>query len=225
MTSQPRPSFFEHDSEPVPGLPAPLPAGEMLLWQGSPCFSGLARRALHLRWLSVYFLLLALWRGTILLADGATHLGMVQGMAMVLALGTVPIALLVLYGWASARSTIYTVTSRRVVIRTGVALPMTVNIPFAVIGGAAVAQHADGTGDIALQLMPPHRVSWLGLWPHTRSWRVSKPEPTLRAVAEADRVAQILARALAGAASMPVRAAAQQAPDRAAGKPAAEAMA
>lgn len=88
-----------------------------------------------------------------------------------------------------------------------------------------MAQHADGTGDIALQLMPPHRVSWLGLWPHTRSWRVSKPEPTLRAVAEPDRVAQILARALAGAASMPVRAAAQQASDRAAAKPAAEAMA
>lgn len=225
MSSQARPSFFEHDSEPVPGLPAPLPAGETLLWQGAPCFSGLARRALHLRWLSVYFLLLALWRGTILLADGATPIGVLQGMAIVLALGTVPIALLVLYGWASARSTIYTVTSRRVVIRTGVALPMTVNIPFTVIGGAAVAQHPDGTGDIALQLMSPHRVSWLGLWPHTRSWRMSKPEPTLRAVAEADKVAQVLARALAGAAAMPVRPVAAQNLDRAAAKPAAEAMA
>lgn len=225
MTRQTRPDFFEHDSEPVPGLPAPLPAGEVLLWQGAPCFSGLARRALHLRWLSFYFLVLAIWRGTVLFTDGASHMGVLQGMAIVLAVGAIPIALLVLYGWASARSTVYTVTSRRVVIRTGVALPMTVNIPFAVIGGAAVAQHPDGTGDIALQLMPPHRVSWLGLWPHTRSWRVSKPEPTLRAVMEPDLVAQILARALAGSAAMPVRPAAGQSSSRAVGKPTAEAMA
>jgi hypothetical protein len=225
MSSQARPDFFEHDSEPVPGLPAPLPAGEALLWQGAPCFSGLARRALHLRWLSVYFLVLAGWRGAVLFADGASHVAVLQGMALVLALGTIPIALLVLYGWASARSTVYTVTSRRVVIRTGVALPMTVNIPFAVIGSAAVAQHADGTGDIALQIMPPHRISWLGLWPHTRSWHVSKPQPMLRAVAAPEMVAQVLARALAGAASMPVRPLATQPRDRAASTPAAEAMA
>ncbi len=225
MSNPTRSAFFEHDSEPVPGLPAPLPAGESLLWQGAPRFSGLARRALHLRWLSIYFLVLALWRGTALLADGASPVAILQGMALVLAIGTIPIALLVLYGWASARSTVYTVTSRRVVIRTGVALPMTVNIPFAVIGSAAVAQHADGTGDIALQIMPPHRVSWLGLWPHTRSWHVSKPQPTLRAVAQPEMVAQVLSRALAGAASMPVRPLASQPIDRAAGKPAAEAMA
>lgn len=225
MSKPARPDVFEHDSEPVPGLPAPLPPGEALLWQGAPCFSGLARRALHLRWLSIYFLALALWRGTALWADGASPVVVLQGMAMVLALGTIPLALLILYGWASARSTVYTVTSRRVVIRTGVALPMTVNIPFAVIGGAAVAQHADGTGDIALQVTPPHRVSWLGLWPHTRSWHVSKPQPTLRAVAEPAMVAQILARALAGAAAMPVRTVASRPQDRAAAKPAAEAMA
>jgi hypothetical protein len=175
--------------------------------------------------MSVYFLILALWRGTALVAGGASHVAVLQGMALVLAVGTIPIALLVLYGWASARSTVYTVTSRRVVIRTGVALPMTVNIPFAVIGSAALAQHADGTGDIALQITPPHRVSWLGLWPHTRSWHVSKPQPTLRAVAEPEAVAQLLARALAGAAAMPVRALASQPIGRAAGKPAAEAMA
>ncbi|MFM2150857.1 MAG: putative photosynthetic complex assembly protein PuhB [Pseudomonadota bacterium] len=225
MSNPTRPDFFEHDSEPVRGLPAPLPAGETLLWQGAPRFNGLARRALHLRWMSVYFLILALWRGTALVAGGASHVAVLQGMALVLAVGTIPIALLVLYGWASARSTVYTVTSRRVVIRTGVALPMTVNIPFAVIGSAAVAQHADGTGDIALQITPPHRVSWLGLWPHTRSWHVSKPQPTLRAVAEPEAVAQLLARALAGAAAMPVRPLASQPIGRAAGKPAAEAMA
>jgi hypothetical protein len=117
----------------------------------------------------------------------------------------VPIGLLALYAWASARSTIYSITTRRVVVRTGVALPMTVNIPFAVIGGAALAQAPDGTGDIALEIMPPHRVSWIALWPHTRSWRITRPQPALRGLAEPEAVARLLARALAASAAMPVQ--------------------
>jgi hypothetical protein len=225
MTAAPRAEVFEHDSEPVPGLPAPLPAGETIIWQGAPRFSGLARRALHLRWLSVYFALLALWRGTALYAEGLGAAGIAQGAAMILVIGAVPLALLALYGWASARSTLYTITSRRVVIRTGVALPMTVNIPFALIGSAGVAPHADGTGDIALQIMAPHRVSWVALWPYTRSWQFSRPQPTLRAVTDPQAVAQMLGRALSAAAAMPVRAMATETAARPARQPATEAMA
>lgn len=224
MTTDPRSGFFEHDNEPVPGLPAALPAGEHVLWQGAPRFGGLARRALHLRWMSVYFMLLALWRGLALASDGGDALEVAQGAAFVLLLAAVPMGLLALYGWASARSTLYTITSRRVVIRTGVALPLTINIPFALIGSAGVATHADGTGDIALQIMPPHRVSWVALWPHTRSWQVSRPQPTLRAVADPAAVAQLLGRALAAASAMPVRALPAE-PVRAVDRPAAEAMA
>jgi hypothetical protein len=72
--------------------------------------------------------------------------------------------------------------------------------------------------------MPPHRVSWIALWPHTRSWHLARPQPTLRAVAQPDQVAQILGRALAAAAAMPVRPMATT-PARAADRPAAEAMA
>jgi hypothetical protein len=220
----PRPGFFEHDNEPVPGLPAALPAGEQIVWQGQPKIGGLARRALHLRWLSVYFVLLALWRGAVLAGDGAGAAEVVHGAALILLLGAVPMGLLLAYGWASAKMTMYTITSRRVIIRTGVALPVTVNIPFALIGSAALAAHGDGTGDLALEVMPPHRVSWIALWPHTRSWHVTKPQPTLRAVAQPEAVAQILGRALAAASSMPVRPVAND-PVRAADRPAAEAMA
>lgn len=218
------PGFFEHDNEPVPGLPAALPAGEQILWQGSPAIGGLARRGLHLRWMSVYFVLLALWRGAVLAGDGADAIAVMQGAAFILLLGAVPMGLLLAYGWASARMTMYTITSRRVVIRTGVALPVTVNIPFAVIGSAAVAAHGDGTGDIALQVMAPHRVSWIALWPHLRSWHVTRPQPALRAVAEPEQVAQVLGRALAASAAMPVRPVTTE-PARAAERPAAAALA
>lgn len=225
MSSATRPGFFEHDSEPVPGLPAPLPPGEQILWQGAPSFAGLARRALHLRWMSVYFALLAVWRVAALAADGAGLAAALQGGAIVLLIGAVPMGLLALYGWASARSTLYTITSRRIVIRTGVALPITVNIPYSLVSSAAVARHGDGTGDVALQIAPPHRVSWIALWPHTRSWHLSRPQPTLRAVPEPEAVAQTLGRALAAAAAMPVRPVAAAAAGQKAVKPAAEAMA
>lgn len=204
MSTAPRPIFSEHDAEPVPGLPARLPEGEVVLWQGAPAWRGLAWRALHLKGLAVYFALLAIWRGASLAADGAGATDVALGAALLVLLGTLPVALLAGFAWLSGRSTLYTITSRRVVIRAGVALPMTVNIPFAVIGSAGVAKHADGTGDVALQVMAPHRVSWVALWPHTRSWRITRPEPMLRAVAQPEQVAQILGRALASAASMPV---------------------
>jgi hypothetical protein len=200
-----RPTFSEHDSEPVPGLPAALPAGEDILWQGRPGWRGLARRAMHLRGLALYFAALAVWRAAVLTAEGAPAGEFVLGIAWMLLLGAVPLALLAGYAWLSARTTMYTITSRRVVVRTGVALPLTVNIPFAVIGGAALARAPDGTGDIALQIMPPHRASWMALWPHTRSWRFTRPEPALRAVAEPEAVARVLSRALARSAAMPVQ--------------------
>ncbi|WP_372621399.1 photosynthetic complex putative assembly protein PuhB [Falsiroseomonas sp.] len=225
MSASTRPTFSEHDAEPVPGLPGPLPAGETILWQGAPRWGGLARRALHLRGLGVYFFLLAVWRGGALSADGVGVQDALLGALFIIALGAIPLGMLAGFAWLSARTTLYTVTNRRVVVRTGVALPLTVNIPFAVIGSAAVARHGDGTGDIALQVMAPHRISWLALWPHTRSWRITRPEPTLRAVPEPEAVAQLLGRALAAAASMPVRAVPASAAQRPAGQGSAEAMA
>lgn len=225
MSTSTRPTFAEHDSEPVPGLPGPLPAGEAILWQGAPSWRGLARRAMHLRMIAAYFVVLATWRAAALSADGAGAMEALSGALFIIALGAVPVALLAGYAWFSARSTLYTITNRRVVVRTGVALPITVNIPYAVIGSAGMARHADGTGDIALQVMRPHRVSWVALWPHTRSWRFTRPEPTLRAVAEPEAVAQLLGRALANAAAMPVRAIPPAAADRAAGQGSAEALA
>src|ERR1700753_3000513 len=55
-------SHDEFDFEPVPGLPAELPPGEKLLWQGSPTWSATASRVLHIRAVSVYFVVILLVR-------------------------------------------------------------------------------------------------------------------------------------------------------------------
>lgn len=200
----PRPIVTEHGLEPVPGLPGRLPEGETLLWQGRPAWRLLARRALHLRGIAAYFALLAVWRGATIATDGGTTTEIVAGAALLIALGAVPLGFLAFYAWIAARVTVYSITSRRVVLRVGVALPVTINLPFALIEAASLARQADGTGDIALRMAEGHRVSWIMLWPHLRPWRYAKPEPMLRALTDAEAAAQILGRALAGASAAPV---------------------
>ena len=51
-------TYTEHEFEAAPGLPEALPAGERILWQGSPDWKLLAAEAFHVRRLSLYFALM-----------------------------------------------------------------------------------------------------------------------------------------------------------------------
>ena len=116
------------------------------------------------------------------------------------------IGIALVFAWGVVRTTAYTITNRRVVMRFGIALSMTVNLPYTLVASAAAKLHADGSGDVSIALLKPHRISYIFFWPHARPWHLLRPQPTLRGIAEAGAVAQILARALAGAASVPVQA-------------------
>jgi hypothetical protein len=190
----------EHDFEPVPGLPADLPEGEHVLWRGSPGWWPLARQALWARAVAIYFAILVAWRVVDGLAAGKALPEIALGAGWIAAVGIIGVALLTGLAWFQARATIYTITDKRVVLRFGVALPLTVNLPFKMIEGADLKTHGDGTGDISLRLMPPEKVSYVLLWPHVRPWAFSAPEPTIRAVSEPEAVAAVLADALVAAA-------------------------
>lgn len=190
-------SFSEHDSEPVRGLPEPLPAGETLLWQGSPRWRSLALDAYRVRALSAYFAVIVLARCAWLLAGGAPPAAALAGCVGPAAFSLACLAVLVGLAALAARSTVYTVTSRRVVIRQGIALSSTLNLPFAALRSADLRGDRDGTGDIAIELLPDQRVSYLWLWPHVRPWRWTRPQPMLRAVPDAEAVGSLLARAFA----------------------------
>jgi hypothetical protein len=193
----------EHDFEPIRGLPEALPQGEHILWQGEPAWWPLAIRALHVRLVLAYFALLFVWSVGVDLFGGVS-----VGEALLTAVRLVPVALaaaglLALYAWLAHRCTVYTVTNRRVVMRYGVALPMTLNLPYAVIESAALRTYRDGSGDIPLVLNQRDRMSYFALWPNARPWRTAKPQPMLRCIADADKVAAILGEALAQAAKDP----------------------
>lgn len=184
----------EHEIEPVPGLPENLPAGEKLLWQGSPDWRDIAVRVMHVRGVSVYFTALFAYLGWAAYDGGATA----EAAAMT-TLRPVPIAIaavgfLVLIAYAIARTTMYSITNKRIVMRFGLALPMTVNIPYALVRSADLSER-ESHGDVALELDAP-RQSLIVLWPHVRPWRTTKPQPMLRSLADARAVAATLAGAL-----------------------------
>ena len=199
-----RPDVREHEDEPIPGLPEALPSGEVILWQGAPEWRLLARRAFHLRSIAIYFAFLAILRAGTMMSEGADALSLVTSVGITLLLGALPVAILASVAVLSARTTLYTLTDRRLVMRVGIALPMTLNIPFDVVASAAARIQPDGRGDVVLAVMPPHRLSWVALWPHARPWCFARPEPMLRSIPEARTVAGLLSRALAAHASQPV---------------------
>lgn len=181
---------IEYEDEPIPGLPGRLPPGEEIIWQGTPDWRGVARGVFHTRFVAAWFIVLA---GLAFLAGGTGLTGAITTLAVAL----VAMALLVVLARAQAKSTIYTLTNRRVVLRFGVALPKCVNLPLALIGSADAKPAGDGIMDISLTPTTRFPLGYLQMWPHVRPWKFGQPQPMLRSVPQ-DFVA-ILARQLAAA--------------------------
>jgi hypothetical protein len=186
----------DFDAEPIPGLPQRPPAGERILWQGSPEWRATALRTFHVGWTAVYFAGLLAWGIVDAMLDGATFASALAGLAYLLPIAALVVAALAMLSRVVSRSTIYTITTQRVVMRFGIALPMAVNFPFRLVAGAAVKAWADGSGNIPLQLRNGARVGYVVMWPHVRPWRLASPQPMLRGVPDVQKVAAILARAL-----------------------------
>ncbi|WP_405231350.1 photosynthetic complex putative assembly protein PuhB [Lentisalinibacter salinarum] len=189
-------SHHDHAPEYMPGIPEPLPEGERLLWQGSPRWQNLAISALHVRKLVFYFVLLAAWRIGTDLAGGHGAGAALTGAAGLAVPAGLAVGVLLLIAWQMGRTTIYTVTTERVMLRFGIALPMTANIPYSLVQSAAVKVESDGSGDIPVNVKPGNGVSWLIFWPHVRPWSFGNAQPMLRGIPEAERVAGLLADAL-----------------------------
>lgn len=177
--------------EPVEGLPERPPSDELILWQGKPQVMALARDALNLYWVAGYFVLLAIWRAGSLAADMPLSEALPLAIPF-LVMGA--LACMILYGiaWVLARTTVYTITTARVVMRVGAALTVTLNLPFKRILSADLSTHRDGTGTIVFETPKDVRLSFLVLWPHTRPWTFRYTQPAMRSVPNAENVAKIL---------------------------------
>jgi hypothetical protein len=197
--------------KPVGGLPGRLPEDETLLWQGAPEWRSLARYAFRVRIVGGYFAaLVALRVGASLVAGHGLGFALGTGVTGV-SLGCAALAMFVAFSIMIARTTTYSITSKRLVITYGMALPKSVNLPFSRIEAADLKVNPTGTGDIALRLPREVRLSYLLLWPHVRAGKSGRAEPVLRGIAAPQDVAGILATAIGQTLAVTERAVAAEA--------------
>ena len=180
--------------EPIKGLPGIPPEGEDILWQGRPNWWALSKDSLNLYWIFAYFMVLALWRFTSLYDLTGTGHAFALASPLIIA-GVVTCGILTLFAYIQARCTIYTITTKRVVLRIGAAFSIAINLPYSRLSNATLALRKDGAGTIALELSEPRKFSFFVLWPHSRPWKFTHPEPALRSIDNANEVALILSEA------------------------------
>ncbi len=185
----------EYEFEPQFGLPERLPDDEFIVWQGSPDVGALANSAFHLKKIGFYFAVLIVACAWPALESGAGLMAVVSAVKWIVPLTVIAMASVWLLAWFTARTTVYTVTSKRVVMRLGIVLTVSFNLPFKQIASADVRVLKDGFGDITLALQGSDSIAWVHLWPSVRPWRISKPEPTLRAVPNVQVVSDKLRQA------------------------------
>lgn len=196
-TSSPHDDHDDFDFEPIRGLPGRLPAGEHILWQGEPAWRGIAVRVFHVRAIAIYFAIFMVWQVISGLYDGLTVVEVAGSLAVLGLMAGAAIGILSLLAWLTERTTVYTLTNKRLVMRYGIALPMSVNIPYAKVGSADLKRHPDATGDIPLSTTGSDKIAYLHLWPHVRPFKLKRPQPMLRSIRQPEQVADVLADALA----------------------------
>jgi hypothetical protein len=183
----------EHEFEAAPGLPEALPTGERLLWQGTPDWKLLALHVFHVRTLAIYFSVMVVLQALYLLGEPQARL--LVPLATSVALSLTALGLLTWLAWLTARTALYTLTSKRVVMRIGIVLTLTFNLPLRMVAAASVKPLKNGAGDIALKLAGEDHIAWLNLWPHAKPWALKNPEPCLRLIPDAVRVGERLVQA------------------------------
>jgi hypothetical protein len=185
----------EHEFEAALGLPEPLPAGEKILWQGAPSWTAMAKHVFRLQWLTVYFAVIVVLQ---IASVSSSEGGLAEGwssVALAVFLALVGLLLVGLLAYWSATTTVYTLTNRRIVMRVGIVLTVTFNLPFKTLRSADLKLYKDGTGDIPMQIATGDKIAFFHLWPPVRPWRLAKPEPMMRCIPEAKQVAVLLTEA------------------------------
>jgi hypothetical protein len=195
----------EHEFEAQHGLPEALPADERILWQGQPGAALVARRIFHLPLLGLYFAGLLVWRLAVLLQGGASWLEALRGSLGLVLLAAVALGILAVLARLTATTTVYTLTDKRVVMRIGIVLTVTYNLPLRQVDSADLVPLPGGGGEIALTLREGTRIAYLQLWPHARPWRLARTQPMLRCLPDGQAVSAQLARAWALANAQPAQ--------------------
>jgi hypothetical protein len=121
-----------------------------------------------------------------------------EAVPLMVGLACVACAILVGFAYFIARTTHYTLTSKRALMKVGIALPVIINLPLRHIDGVSFALTGNGCGTICFKTAGQTRLAYLLLWPHARPWNFNKPQPAFRDIANVEAVASRTALAMGG---------------------------
>lgn len=186
----------EGPDETSPGLPAPLPKGERVIWRGRPSGLSLAVRAFHIRFVTAYFIIAGAWAAANLSATGAATGDAVGAFIRSLAAGAMVVGLLTGIAYLMAGAAIFTVTNKRVFLRYGAGIRKYVNIPFAHVAGVRIGRYGKGYGDLVFETGDEATPPYLHLWPFVRPLSFRNPQPMLRSLPNVDDAAKALSTAM-----------------------------
>ena len=178
----------EYEFEPEYGLPERLPSDEFIVWQGSPDVAALASSAFHIKKLVVYFAVLIAACAWPALEEGAGIMAVLLSIKWIAPLTLIGLGSVWLMAYMTSRTTVYTLTNKRVVMRLGIVFTVSFNFPLKQVASADARMLQGGFGDITLALKGSDRIAWIHLWPSVRPWKINKPEPTLRAIPHVQEV-------------------------------------
>jgi hypothetical protein len=184
------------------GLPDHLPEGERVLWQGRPDWKRLAIDAFHVRKVAIYFVGVIALQGAYRLPQSESLAAAFSNAPVLIACAFAACGILAFIAFLSAKTTRYTLTNKRALMRIGITLPITVNVPYAKVDGVSFANTGDDCGTICFKPGSDVRLAYAMLWPHAKPWNFAKPQPAFRDIADVEAVASRLASLLGG--RMPV---------------------
>jgi hypothetical protein len=185
-------AHHEHEFEAALGLPEALPRNEYIVWQGRPDWRQLAIEAFHVRKIAIYFAVMVLLQLVHLMDNNTALPEMFKSLATSVTLATIALSLLTWGAYLSANGTMYTLTNKRIIMRIGIVLSLTFNLPLKKITACDLQLQKNQTGNLALGIASESPIGWLNLWPHVRAWRVASPQPSLRCVPQAQALAQLI---------------------------------
>jgi hypothetical protein len=129
--------------------------------------------------------------------DAIASLGM--SMLWMTLLSATCLGLVAYFAHLICSTTLYTLTDRRIVMRIGIVLNMTFNLPLSKIQSAGLNVGENGIGDIPLKLDSTSKIALFHLWPHAKPGAWANPEPMLRCIPDSQKVASLLSDAWAKA--------------------------
>ena len=186
--------MYKTQKSPPKDVLSVIPEGDAIIWHGRPDVRRFSLSALGLKYVLLYLLVVAVFNlqksfGTI------TPVTFLQIMFPYIVSCCLALVLLVLVGLSQILPTLYVVTSKRVIIKSGFALIFMLNVPFDKIENIDKKVFSDGCGDISFRLISNKRVPFFAGWPSVRPWYFNNPEPTFRCIPNVNFVALELANA------------------------------